>query len=606
MQVPQPSLASKAEEEKAEKAGLEGDLAKHETDRTAATDDLAKATAIRGKEASDYEADIADQKTNYESISGAIPALEGSMASSFLQSPANKKQLRRALEMSQSISGYEKKTMTAFLDAKDDSASPGSDQIVGILKAMKDEMESTIKSTEAAEEEAVKGYAELKAAKDKEIELASEAIEVKTKRVGELAVSIVQAEDGAEDAAKEKANADKTLATLGEQCKTKSAEYAASSKTRAEEVSAISEAISILNDDDALDVFKKAGASSLVQLTKRPQTGFLQTAKEPQKLQKAQDIVASLLKRHKSHGLAFLSYTMDRSASKGAVDFGAITKMIDNMVEVLTAEQADDTKHKTWCTSELASSADESTANTEKIASLESAMAEAADEIATLGEDVAAHTASIATLDKDVATATEQRKEEHAEYLETVQLTEAAISLIGKAKNRLQKFYNPALYVADTTPPPAADDAIIAKLAFVQTNFEYKESKEKSSGVMALMDMLTGELKQSLGEAEHTEKTAQGDYTELMTESQESRAADAKSVTDKSAAKADLESKLVALKENTKLTMEEAQNIAAYIADLHGSCDFILDNFALREDARTAEIEGLKNAKAVLAGASYS
>jgi len=343
-----------------------------------------------------------------------------------------------------------------------------------------------------------------------------------------------------------------------------------------------------------------------VQLTKRPQTGFLQTAKEPQKLQKAQDIVASLLKRHKSHGLAFLSYTMDRSASKGAVDFGAITKMIDNMVEVLTAEQADDTKHKTWCTSELASSADESTANTEKIASLESAMAEAADEIATLGEDVAAHTASIATLDKDVATATEQRKEEHAEYLETVQLTEAAISLIGKAKNRLQKFYNPALYVADTTPPPAADDAIIAKLAFVQTNFEYKESKEKSSGVMALMDMLTGELKQSLGEAEHTEKTAQGDYTELMTESQESRAADAKSVTDKSAAKADLESKLVALKENTKLTMEEAQNIAAYIADLHGSCDFILDNFALREDARTAEIEGLKNAKAVLAGASYS
>merc|ERR1719298_130542 len=56
------SLASKAEEDKAAKAGLEGDLTKHTTDRTAATDDLAKATAIRGKEASDYEADIADQK----------------------------------------------------------------------------------------------------------------------------------------------------------------------------------------------------------------------------------------------------------------------------------------------------------------------------------------------------------------------------------------------------------------------------------------------------------------------------------------------------------------------------------------------------------------
>merc|ERR1719355_437583 len=126
--------------------------------------------------------------------------------------------------MAQSISGFEKKTLVAFLEAKDDSSSPGSDQIVGILKSMKDEMESTIKSTETAEEEAVKGFSELKAAKDKEIELASEAIEVKTKRVGELAVSIVQSVDGADDAAKEKATADKTLATLGETCKTKAAE----------------------------------------------------------------------------------------------------------------------------------------------------------------------------------------------------------------------------------------------------------------------------------------------------------------------------------------------------------------------------------------------
>jgi len=292
--------------------------------------------------------------------------------------------------------------------------------------------------------------------------------------------------------------------------------------------------------------------------------------------------------------------------------------MIDGMIEVLTAEQADDTKHKTWCGSELASSADESAANAQKISSLESAATESADEIATLAEDIAGHTTSIETLDKDVATATTMRKDEHAEYLETVQLTEAAIQLIGKAKNRLQKFYNPALYVAATTPPPAADDAIIAKLSFVQVNAVknllaeapeapalYQQSP-KSGGVMALMDMLTGELKQSLGEAEHTEKTAQGDYTELMTESQESRAADVKSVTDKSAAKADMEGKLVALKESKALTLEEAQNIAGYIAELHGSCDFILENFALRADARTSEIEGLKSAKAVLAGASYS
>merc|ERR1719230_515890 len=114
-----------------------------------------------------------------------------------------------------------------------------------------------MESMESAEASAASGYADLKAAKEKEIELASEAVEAKTKRVGELAVSIVQAADAADDATKEKADAEKFLATLTEQCKTKVAEQAAREKTRSEEVSAISEAISILNDDDALDVFKK-------------------------------------------------------------------------------------------------------------------------------------------------------------------------------------------------------------------------------------------------------------------------------------------------------------------------------------------------------------
>jgi len=45
-----------------------------------------------------------------------------------------------------------------------------------------------------------------------------------------------------------------------------------------------------------------------------------------------------------------------------------------------------------------------------------------------------------------VTEATETRKDVHAEYQETVTLTQTAIVLIGKAKNRLQKFYNPTLY----------------------------------------------------------------------------------------------------------------------------------------------------------------
>merc|ERR1719301_138960 len=495
-------------------------------------------------------------------------------------------------------------------------------------------MEKTMESLEASEASAVTGYTDLKSAKEKEIELASEAVEAKTKRVGELAVSIVQAADAVDDATKEKADAEKFLATMTEQCKTKVAEQAAKDKTRAEEVSAISEAISILNDDDALDVFKKAVPSALIQSSESTRGarsfGFLQAnAATPDKLRRATGIIDSAKQFHRSQKLSLLAFTMHKDLrsmrSGGAVDFSAITKMIDEMVKVLEAEEADDEKHKVWCVGELTSTADSTEKATAKSASLDAAISEATDEAATLAEDIKALTAGIAALDKDVATATEQRKAEHAEYLETIALTEAAMQLVGKAKNRLQKFYNPALY----KPPPkvelSAEDKIISNLGgFVQINSAGHESRmqqlealktfsgvyqpktEKSGGVMALMDMLVADLKTSLSDAEHDEKTAQVDYTELMADSQETRASDSKAITDKSSAKADLESKIVTLKEQKALTVEELANLAGYTAEVHGSCDFILENFKLRSDARTNEIESLKNAKAVLAGASYS
>jgi len=626
------TLTGKLEEEKAEKSGLEGDLVKHKADMAAATADLEKATALRGKESEENAADLADQETNYASVSGAIPALEKGMgAASLLQAnPSLKPGLKKAIAAAQSISAEEKQDITAFLEQKD-TYSPVSGQIVGILKSMSDEMEKTIADLKTAEEEAAKGFADLKAAKSTEIEAADEAIESKTKRVGALALEIVQSADGKEDAEKEGADATKMLATLDEDCKKKKETYAAVSKTRAEEVSAISETISILNDDDALDVFKKAVPSALLQRSTTRKFGFLQgkNMAPTDRLRRAADIIASAAEFHRSPKLDFLSLSMKsqlKHTSKGAVDFSAIVKMVDEMVGVLEAEEADDTKHKEWCTAELGASADEQKDTEGKIASIGSSIAEATDEAATLAEDIKTLQAKVVDLDHDVAVATEQRKADHAEYLETIALTEAAMSLIGKAKNRMQKFYNPALYKPEPKVELSAEDKIVANLggaSFVQVHrhgklvapkFEgaflqqqsYQPKTEKSGGALALMDSLVADLKSSLGEAEYEEKTAATGYGDLMADSQASRASDNKAISDKSAAKADLESKIVSMKESEALTQDSLKNVMAYISELHGSCDFIMDNFELRSNARTNEIEGLKKAKAVLSGASYS
>jgi hypothetical protein len=628
------TLKSQYEEGTAEKAGLEQDLIKHKSDLAGATADLGKATSLRTKESSEYDADLSDQETNFGSISGAIPALEkGLGASSLIQASGNDKtKLKRIIQSSQVISSMEKSDVMAFLENSQSSMSPGTDQIVGILKSMKDDMEKSIASLKASEVEAVKGYGELKAAKEKEIEAASESIEAKTKRVGELAVSTVQAQDGMEDALAEAADAEKFLATMDTQCATKEKAYAETSKVRAEEVSAISEAINILNDDDALDVFKKAVPEALLQRSahgaKTHRMGFLQaTTGSHTHLAKAEAIISGLAQKYHLTKLNLISYAMksqlkSKALNQGAVDFGAITKMIDEMVGVLEAESKDDEKHKVWCTGEFEKSADEEAATQGKIDSLGSAISETADEIATTAEDIKTLKDGIAGLDKDVAEASLQRKAEHAEYLETVALTETAIQLIAKAKNRLQKFYNPALYKAPPKVELSSEDKIISNLGFVQLNrhtrsrvvfpeapqafAQYEKKTEKSGGVMALMDMLSSELTSSMKEAEFAEKDGQKGYSELMSDAQATRASDIKSVTDKASAKAGMESKLVELKEGKAISVEQLANVGAYISDLHGSCDFILANFALRLEARTSEIEGLKNAKAVLAGASYS
>merc|ERR1711966_376913 len=41
-------------------------------------------------------------------------------------------------------------------------------------------------------------------------------------------------------------------------------------------------------------------------------------------------------------------------------------------------------------------------------------------------------------------------------------------------------------------------------------------------------------------------------------------------------------------------------------ADLHKSCDFTLNNFDIRQEARDQEVEALRQAKAILSGAKFT
>merc|ERR1712124_132180 len=97
---------------------------------------------------------------------------------------------------------------------------------------------------------------------------------------------------------------------------------------------------------------------------------------------------------------------------------------------------------------ELDTADDKKKALENSISDLEKAIADEEESIATLKSEIEALEDGIKALDKQVAEATEQRKAEHAEFEENLAANSAAVDLLGFAKNRLNKFYNPKLYKA--------------------------------------------------------------------------------------------------------------------------------------------------------------
>merc|ERR1719371_109266 len=129
-------------------------------------------------------------------------------------------------------------------------------------------MDASLATATETEQSALMDFNALVSAKTKEINALTKSIESKTSRVGELGVELVTLKEDLDDTTKSLTEDKAFLKDLAKNCKTKEDEWAARCKVRAEELLAIADTIKILNDDDALELFKKTLPSpSLMQLT---------------------------------------------------------------------------------------------------------------------------------------------------------------------------------------------------------------------------------------------------------------------------------------------------------------------------------------------------
>jgi len=596
-----PELQSTIEESISQKAQLAEDLKKHQVDRSGAKAAIAEATALRGKEAADFAGVSTDLKTNIAAIVKATTAIEKGMSGAFLQT--NEASLLKKLVMSDSnnLLDVDRQDLASFLAGGDSEGyAPASGAITGILKQMSDTMTKSLDEATATEVGSIATFDSLVKAKTDEINALTAAIEDKTKRVGELGVSIVQMKGDLSDSEEALVADTKFLAELKTSCSTKEAEWGIIVKSRSEEMLALADTIKILNDDDALEMFKKTlpGASaSLVQLevssksSKKHALALLETARGNKNSDRQKIDFIMLALRGKTAG------------------FEKVIKLIDDMVKLLGEEQLDDDHKKEYCNMQFDFTDDKKKELERSVSKLETAIDDAKEGIATLTSDIQALNDGIVALDKSVAEATEQRKEENDDYKTLVQSDSAAKDILAFAKNRLNKFYNPKLYKpdgaasfvqisshgvkADPGPAPAAPKA-------------FKKNAEGGTGVIAMIDTLIKDLDTEITEAETEEKLAQEEYEELMADSAAKRASDSKSMTEKEGVKASTEAALAEDETNLKDTKGELMATMEYEASLHAECDWLIKFFDMRKEARAGEIDSMKKAKAVLSGADFS
>merc|ERR1719214_365128 len=137
------------------------------------------------------------------------------------------------------------------------SYAPQSGAIFGVLKNMKESFEANLAAAQKEESESEKAYQELKMAKQNEIAAGTKQIEKKTAQMAAADEKKAQAIQDLSDTENTLAADREFLAKLKEHCALMDKEMEARSKTRTEEIGAVSKAMAVLTSDDAHDLFTK-------------------------------------------------------------------------------------------------------------------------------------------------------------------------------------------------------------------------------------------------------------------------------------------------------------------------------------------------------------
>merc|ERR1719247_1976047 len=208
---------------------------------------------------------------------------------------------------------------------------PQSGQIFGILKQMKETFETDLSNSQKEEIASEEAYQELKEAKEEQIATGTASQEEKEQQLAQTDETLAQAKEEKEDTEASLGADQKFLMELKKKCSSTDKEWEERQQARQVELQAVAKAISILNDDDARDLFSKT-------------FNFLQVHRQSRR-----EAATKALSK-----AAVSSPRLSMLMSSLRLDpFPKVKKAIDKMIADLLKEKAEEIKHKDFCVDAL-------------------------------------------------------------------------------------------------------------------------------------------------------------------------------------------------------------------------------------------------------------
>jgi len=235
--------------------------------------------------------------------------------------------------------------------------------------------------------------------------------------------------------------------------------------------------------------------------------------------------------------------------------------------------------------------------------------------IKQLTDDIKTSTDAVTEMQLQMKRASELREGENKDAQETITDQRLTQEILRKAMQRMMQVFQAdklkTQQLSGTTVLEQQPGGPHTQTSATHTDpgngpASFSNNAEKNAGgkrVIAMLEMVMKDSKATEDEAMRGEQDAQTAYENFMKDSNKSIKAHQESISNMSEANAKAKEDLGAANQDLKATMDELSGLHDLLGALHKSCDFVLNNFEARQAARTAEMDALREAKAILSGA---